>query len=108
MPWLLLDWALARRVLDVDEPMGYRIHQWQKTDYGVVGQSNAIGLKKKETPEQGMVWAKHAGQEVGNWGAFLPQIYNLFKVVTNTEYNPYTDLSIEGTGENMRYKYIKK
>jgi hypothetical protein len=93
--------------MKVEEPMGYRIHQWQKTDYGVVGKSSAIGLRKKETPAEGMVWAKHCGEEIGNWAAFLPQLYNLFKVVTNPKYNPYTDFTVEGKGANLKYKYIK-
>jgi hypothetical protein len=93
--------------LNVKEPMGYRIHQWQKTDYGVEGKSNAIGIRKKESKEEGMVWAKHCGEEIGNWGVFLPQLYNLFAVVTNTKYNPYTDLTVEGKGEILRYKYIQ-
>lgn len=88
-------------------PMGYRIHQWQKTDYGVVGKSSAIGLKKKETPEEGLVWAAHCEEEIGNWGNFLAPIYNLFKVVKNTDYNPYADLSVEGKGAEAKYRYIK-
>ena len=75
--------------------MGYRIHQWEKTDYGVKGKSSAIGWSKKETPEEGIVWAKHCYQEVGNWGVFLPQLYNLYRVVENTDYNPFADLSLE-------------
>ena len=39
--------------LDVSEPMGYRVHQWQATDFGVVGRSSAIGGTKAETPEEG-------------------------------------------------------
>ena len=93
--------------LKVEEPMGYRIHQWQKTDYGVVGKSSGIGMKMKETPEQGIVWSKHCGEEVGNWGVFLPEIYKLFKVVANTKYNPYSDLTVEGSGKDLKYKYIK-
>lgn len=93
--------------LNVEEVMGYRIHQWEKTDYGVIGKSSAIGMKKKETPEQGQVWAKHCITEVGNWGVFLPQMYELFKVVTNTKYNPFADLSVEGKGKELRYKFIK-
>lgn len=93
--------------MEVTDPMGYRIHQWQKTDYGVVGKSSAIGMKKKETPEDGLVWAKHCGEEIGNWGVFLPQLYNLYKVVTNTKYNPFADLSVEGKGNDLKYKYIK-
>jgi len=89
------------------EPFGYRIHQWQKTDYGVVGKSNAIHGKKILTPEDGMVWAKHCTREIGNWGVFLPQLYNLYRVVKNARYNPYTDLSVEGRGKDLRYKYIQ-
>lgn len=89
------------------EPFGYRIHQWQKTDYGVVGKSNAIHGKKVLTTEEGMVWAKHCTQEIGNWGVFLPQLYNLYRVVKNTEYNPFTDLSVTGNGRDLRYKYVE-
>jgi len=90
------------------DPMGYRIHQWEKTDYGVKGRSSGIGLRKKETHADGRVWAAHAGQEVGNWGVFLPQLFELWKVVKNTDYNPFTDLSMEGKGADLRYKYIKR
>ena len=87
-------------------PMGYRVHQWQTTDSGVVGKSHAIGTRKKETKEEGMVWAKHCIGEVGNWGVFLPQLYTLYRVVKNTAYNPFTDLTIVGQGAVARYKYI--
>ena len=90
------------------EVMGYRIHQWQRTDFGVVGKSSAISIGKKETPEEGLVWAKHCNEEISNWAAFLPQLYSLYKVVTNTKYNPFTDLTVEGKGEKLRYKYIKQ
>lgn len=93
--------------LNVEEVMGYRIHQWQKTDNGVVGKSSAIGRKKKETPEEGLVWADHCIEEIGNWGVFLPQLFNLYKVVKNTDYNPFADLSVEGKGKDLKYKYIK-
>lgn len=93
--------------MEIGEPMGYRIHQWEKTDYGVVGKSSAIGMKKKETPAEGITWSKHCIEEVGNWGVFLPQLYNLYKVVTNTNYNPYADLTVEGKGKDLKYTYIK-
>ena len=67
--------------LEVEEPMGYRVHQWQKTDVGVVGRSSAIGGERPESPEEGLVWAKHCAEEIGNWGAFLPQLYALYRVV---------------------------
>jgi hypothetical protein len=88
------------------EPMGYRIHQWQCTDFGVVGKSSGIGTRIKETVEQGKVWAAHAIQEVGNWGVFLPQLYALYRVVTDPRRNPYADLSIEGRGRQARYQHI--
>jgi len=98
--------GLGEECLVKPDPMGYRIHQWQKTDAGVVGRSTAIGTRRKETVEEGKVWAAHNAEEVGNWGVFLPQLYNLYKVVTNTERNPFTDLSVDGRGRNARYRHI--
>lgn len=98
--------GLGDEALANPQVMGYRIHQWEKTDFGVKGKSSAIGRLKKETPEDGKVWAKHCIEEVGNWGNFLPDMYRLFSVVENTNYNPYTDLSVEGKGETLKYKYM--
>ena len=99
--------GLGEECLKNPDPMGYRIHQWEKTDYGVVGKSSAIGTRRKETVEDGKVWAAHCVQEIGNWGAFLPQLYTLYKVVTDTKRNPFADLSLEGRGRAARYRYIK-
>jgi hypothetical protein len=88
------------------EPMGYRIHQWQATDYGVVGKSSGIGTRRKETVEQGKVWAAHCLQEIGNWPVFLPQLYTLYKVITDPRRNPFADLSVAGRGREAQYKYI--
>jgi hypothetical protein len=98
--------GLGPEALAKPDPMGYRIHQWQKTDYGVVGKSSAIGTRRKETVEDGKIWAAHCAEEVGNWGVFLPQLYNLYKVVTDTSRNPYADLSVEGAGRAARYRHI--
>ena len=89
------------------EPMGYRVHQWERTDYGVRGKSSAIGATKKETPEEGMIWAAHCIDEIGNWGVFLPQLYTLYRVVKNTDYNPFADLSLEGRGKDAKYRHIR-
>ncbi|MEY4760771.1 MAG: hypothetical protein RLZZ200_627 [Pseudomonadota bacterium] len=89
------------------EPMGYRIHQWQASDEGVNGRSSAIGTRRKETHEEGRVWAAHAGQEILNWAVFLPQIYSLYRVVTDTRRNPFTDLSVDGKGREARYRHIR-
>ena len=90
--------------LDVSEPMGYRVHQWQAADFGVVGRSSAIGGTKVETPDDGLVWAKHCAEEIGNWGSFLPQLYDLYRVVANPRHNPYADLSVERDGGRVRYR----
>ena len=90
-----------------EPPMGYRVHQWEATDAGVVGKSSGIGARKKETAEDGKIWAAHAGQEVGNWEVFLPQLYSLYRVVTDTRRNPYTDLSVTGKGRDAFYTYIE-
>jgi hypothetical protein len=87
--------------------MGYRIHQWQKTDAGVVGKSSAIGARRPESVEDGKVWAAHCAEEVGNWGVFLPQLYQLYRVVTDTSRNPFSDLSVVGKGRDARYQYIE-
>jgi hypothetical protein len=92
--------------LERDEPMGYRLHQWQASDAGVVGRSTAVGAAKPETPEEGLVWARHCAQEVGNWGRFLPQLYALYRVVENTDYNPFCDLRVTGSGAGLRYASI--
>jgi hypothetical protein len=98
--------GLGAECLAKPDPMGYRIHQWEKTDYGVMGKSSAIGTRRKETPAEGLVWAAHAGQEIGNWGVFLPQLYTLYKVVSDTSRNPFADLSVAGRGREARYRYI--
>ncbi|CAH0994345.1 hypothetical protein EMA8858_00454 [Emticicia aquatica] len=95
--------------LHVKEPLGYRIHQWQSdvqnsNSVGVIGKSNAFGWKKSENHEQGMIWAKHAGTEISNWGLFLPQLFDLYKVVKNTKYNPFMDLSVKRIDGVLQYK----
>lgn len=92
--------------IDGGRAFGYRLHQWQSTDAGVVGKSSALGGTKKETPEAGMVWAEHCIEEIGNWGVFLPQLYNLFRVVTNTSYNPFSDLRVQRRNGTVRYRYM--
>jgi hypothetical protein len=98
--------GLGEECLKDPDPMGYRIHQWQKTDYGVVGKSSAIGTRKKETVEDGKIWAAHCVQEIGNWGVFLPQVYTLYKAVQDPLRNPFTDLSVAGQGRAAHYRYI--
>jgi len=99
--------GLGEEALAEGNPMGYRVHQWQKTDYGVVGKSSAFGIRKKETHADGLIWSAHCIEEIGNWGNFLVPIYNLFKVVTNPKYNPFADLSVEGKGREAKYTFIK-
>jgi hypothetical protein len=98
--------GLGPESLEKPDPMGYRIHQWQKTDFGVVGKSSAIGTRRKETVEDGKVWAAHNLQEIGNWGVFLPTLYKLYKVVVDPKRNPFADLSVTGRGRDARYAHI--
>jgi len=95
-----------RSTIDQGQPFGYRLHQWEPSDCGVRGKSSAIDGSKHTTPEEGRVWAEHCIQEIGNWEVFLPQLYKLYRVVTNTSYNPFADLTVEVKNGVARYKYI--
>jgi hypothetical protein len=99
--------GLEESCLKDPQPMGYRIHQWQKSDDGVVGRSTAYGTRKKETEADGQVWAAHCAQEVGNWGVFLPTIYNLYRAVEDPRRNPFTDLAVTGRGREAKYLHIQ-
>ena len=92
--------------LAAGDPMGYRIHQWERSDAGVKGMSSGIGTRKKETVEDGKIWAEHCAQEVGNWEVFLPGLYKLWKVVEPGQRNPFTDLSLDGTGRDATFRYM--
>lgn len=84
--------------------ISYRIHQWEATDNGVRGISTCIG----ETREKGLVWSRHADEEVGNWAEFLPQIYKLYSVVKNTKVCPFFPLKVERSGKSLQYVALKK
>ena len=45
-------------------------------------------------PEDGLVWARHCGEEIGNWGVFLPRLYDLYRAVTRADLNPFADLVV--------------
>ncbi len=92
--------------METKEPLGYRLHQWSPSDDGVTGKSTAMGAKKPETEADGKIWAAHAAGEIGNWEVFLPTLHQLYKVVTDTRRNPFTDLSVEGQGLGARYLHI--
>jgi hypothetical protein len=85
-----------------DPPMAWRVHQWQKTDDGVVGMSSGMTAEGYEV-ESGMVWAAHAVEEVGNWEVFLPDLYRLYRVITRSDICPYYSFRIEGLGKEARY-----
>ncbi len=87
-------------------PLGYRVHQWSPSDMGVRGMSTAHGAAKPETQAEGRIWAAHAASEIGNWAAFLPQLYALYKPLTNPARNPFTDLSVAGKGREAAYVHL--
>jgi hypothetical protein len=85
-----------------DPSFGYRIHQWQKSDGGVVGMSSGIEIGKNDA-DNGLVWAKHASQEISNWEVFLPRLYELYKVIKNPHICPYYSFKIERHGKEVIY-----
>jgi hypothetical protein len=86
-----------------DDPViGYRVHQWQKSDTGVVGMSSAIEVRP-DAADNGLVWAAHATEEVGNWEVFLPTLVRLYRVITDPEIAPYYSFRVEGIGRDARY-----
>ncbi len=95
--------ALRKEEFVIDNPViAYRIHQWEKTDFGVCGISTCIG----ESREKGLIWSKHAGEEVGYWKDFLPEIYKLYSVVKNPKVCPFFSLKVVREGKNLRYEAI--
>lgn len=86
-----------------DDPvLGYRVHQWQKSDSGVVGMSTAIEVRENEASD-GIVWAEHAAEEIANWEVFLPDLYRLYKVIKRRDICPYYSFRVNGTGKDAVY-----
>lgn len=92
----------GENVKDDDPPVSYRIHQWEKTDFGVRGKSSAIPIEP-EPLEKGMVWAKHGEEEIGYFQDFLADLYRLWSVVKNPEINPYFSFRIKKEGKSIKY-----
>lgn len=85
-------------------PIAYRLHQWSASDDGVIGMSSAIPVTDDPLEkDRGLVWAKHAGEEVGYWADFLPELYRLFSVVQSPLANPFNSFKVEGSGETLKY-----
>ena len=73
-----------------DDPvLGYRIHQWQKSDGGCVGMSSGMEAKENAA-DDGLIWAAHATEEVGNWEVFLPDLVRLYRVIPTPRSRPTT------------------
>jgi hypothetical protein len=86
-----------------DDPvLGYRVHQWQKSDNGCVGMSSAVEARENAA-DDGLIWASHATEEVGNWEVFLPGLARLYRVITDPEICPYYSFRVEGSGREARY-----
>ena len=77
------------------------------TNAGVVGRSSAVGGASGDT-EEGLVWAKHCAEEIGNWAAFLPQLYGLYRVVDRPELNPFADLTVDRDASGVRYRNLER
>ena len=53
--------------------------------------------------DDGLIWAQHATEEVGNWEVFLPALVRLYRVITDPEICPYYSFRVEGTGREATY-----
>ena len=88
-------------------PLGYRVHQWQSCDAGVIGRSTAITLHPTDLErelQEGRLWAAHAAEECGNWGIYLPQLYRLWSVVPHSAIHLNWSLKVVQTQQGIRYK----
>jgi hypothetical protein len=85
-----------------DPAVGYRVHQWQSSDNGVVGKSSAVAAKENDA-DDGLIWAAHATEEVGNWEVFLPTLSHLYRVITDPTICPRYSFKVEGSGREARY-----
>ncbi len=98
--------GLSEEEMRRGDPMGYRVHQSSAAAGGVNGRSSGVGRRKPEDAVAGKVWAAHAAQEVANWEVFLPTLYQLYRVVTDTRRNLITDWSVAGRGREARYRHL--
>ncbi|MBS7605353.1 MAG: hypothetical protein QXR84_02345 [Candidatus Bathyarchaeia archaeon] len=89
-------------------PLGYRIHQWEATDFGVRGRSTAIPTKAEPKERLLNIWAPHCQEEINNFQEFLPQLYRLWNVVKDPEINPYFSFEVVKEGGKIRYKYKQR
>jgi hypothetical protein len=84
-------------------PVGYRVHQWEKTDFGVRGRSTAIPTEAESNERLLNVWAT-CQEEIANFQAFLPQLYSLWSVVKDPEVSPYFSFKIVREDNKIRYE----
>ena len=95
--------SLTGENVHADDPaIGYRLHQWQASDNGVVGMSSAIEMTENDAGD-GAIWAAHASEEVGNWEVFLPTLWKLYRVITREDICPCYSLALAGTGVDAVY-----
>jgi hypothetical protein len=86
-----------------DDPiLAYRVHQWQTSDVGLVGMSSAVAMHHNDA-DDGLIWAAHASEEIGNWEVFLPDLYRLYKVIKDPNICPYFTFKVDGLGKDIRY-----
>lgn len=88
---------------DDAQPLSYRIHQWEKTDFGVKGISSAIPVEV-EPKEHLYSWAKHGSEEILYFQEFLPELYRLWRKVDDPHINPYFSFKIVRQGKSIIYE----
>lgn len=90
-----------------NQPLSYRIHQWEKTDFGVKGTSHAISLEP-EPMEAVKAWVKHAREEMLNLERFLPSLFRIWQAVKDPNISPFFCFRVEVKGGKIRYVYKTK
>ncbi|HSW58177.1 MAG TPA: hypothetical protein VLH15_07225 [Dehalococcoidales bacterium] len=95
-------WSLFHR----DAPsFGCRVHQWQKTDAGVVGMPARIEVAWNDAVN-GKIWV-NATEEISNWEFILPRLYEMYNVINNPHIRRYYSLKVEGKGKEARYTELQ-
>ena len=84
--------------LEAEEPMGYRVHQWQGPNAGVVGRSSAIAVARAGVAGGGPGLGEALRRGDRQLGGVPPAALRLYRVVERPEHNPFADLSVVHDG----------
>ena len=81
----------------------YVVHSYSDKGDTTVGMDYCVWLNETRF---GHMWAPHGTVEAAGIENFLPQLYDLYQLVDNPLVNRQFDFTVEGTGENIRYRNL--